>query len=82
MPDGSLLPFKQTRAPYDFTAVPARRAPACKLLERFLVPGALAHACVRGEYWGKIRDAKGNVLKHSPGMAVGEVMRRKKTGWQ
>lgn len=61
MPDGSLLPFKQTRAPHDFTAVPARRAPAWKVLEHFWCR-------VRGEYWGKIRDAKGNVPKHSPGM--------------
>lgn len=63
-------------------AAPTRRAPAWKLLEHLPVPGVLAHACVRGRYWAKIRDARGNVLTHSPGMAVGEVVRRKKTGGQ
>lgn len=48
-PDRSLLPFKQMTAPYDFMAAPVCRAPAWKLLEHLLVPGVLAHVCVRGD---------------------------------
>lgn len=81
-PDGFLLPFKQMRAPCDFMAALTRRAPAWKLLKHLLAPGTLAHACVRGEYWGTIRATEGNVLTHSPGMAVGDVVLQKKTGRQ
>lgn len=74
--------MKQPRAPYDFMAVPARRALACKPLEHPLVPAARAYACLHGEYWGKTRDTIGNVLVRDLGTAVGEVARRKKTGWR